>query len=143
MQKVEEDFKQIKSYNVKKEDSDTWKVFSDIYESLFIEHETIWTWLRTLNWLIEWGWLVKGRVMRIVAMTGTWKSKLAYFFAKNALFNKKKVLLTLIIGLLYAISDEIHQGFVPDRMMDIMDVLVDSLGILFGVLIIKWKSRKK
>lgn len=34
---------------------------------------------------------------------------------------------------LYAVSDEIHQIFVPDRAFQISDILVDSTGALIGV----------
>ncbi len=40
-----------------------------------------------------------------------------------------------IVGFLYAISDEIHQAFVPMRNAAVGDVLIDSLGILVGYLI--------
>jgi len=33
------------------------------------------------------------------------------------------------IAILYAVSDEIHQSFVPERVADPLDVLVDSLGV--------------
>lgn len=35
--------------------------------------------------------------------------------------------------LLYSMSDEIHQYFVPERACRVFDVFVDSLGILFGI----------
>ncbi len=41
-------------------------------------------------------------------------------------------LFTLIIGVLYGISDELHQAFVPGRYADAADVLADAVGILFG-----------
>lgn len=62
--------------------------------------------------------------------------------------NKKSLILSLIICLLYAISDEIHQMFVPGRAGQIRDVLIDFSGILTGTLIlylfsrIKMKSKK-
>jgi VanZ family protein len=37
------------------------------------------------------------------------------------------------ISILYAIGDEIHQGFVPGRDSDPVDVLVDCCGIAFGL----------
>ncbi len=40
---------------------------------------------------------------------------------------------SLIIGILYAISDEIHQLFVPGRSGKVTDVIIDSLGILTGI----------
>jgi VanZ family protein len=38
-----------------------------------------------------------------------------------------------IIGLLYALSDEVHQLFVPGRTFDPMDLLADGLGVLIGL----------
>ena len=35
--------------------------------------------------------------------------------------------------LLYSISDEVHQFFVPERACRVFDVFVDSLGIVFGM----------
>lgn len=36
-------------------------------------------------------------------------------------------------SILYAISDEIHQNFVPGRAMQLRDVIIDSTGALVGV----------
>lgn len=44
--------------------------------------------------------------------------------------------ISLIIGILYAIADEIHQSFIPGRSPLITDVFIDSLGIILGILII-------
>lgn len=41
----------------------------------------------------------------------------------------KKLLIALIITLLYAVIDEIHQTFVPTREGTVRDVLIDSIGI--------------
>lgn len=49
-----------------------------------------------------------------------------------ALSLKKRFLLTLSIGALYAVSDEIHQYFVPGRACMIRDMLLDSAGVLTG-----------
>jgi VanZ family protein len=38
------------------------------------------------------------------------------------------------IALAYAVSDEIHQSFVPGRVSDPLDVVVDSLGIWAALL---------
>ena len=38
-------------------------------------------------------------------------------------------------GVLYAVSDEIHQYFVPDRACAFRDVLIDSMGALLSVII--------
>lgn len=41
----------------------------------------------------------------------------------------------LIINVVYAISDEFHQYFVPERAAELKDVLVDTAGALSGILI--------
>ena len=49
---------------------------------------------------------------------------------------KKQFSTALIISVLYAAADELHQLFVPGRSAEIRDVLIDSGGVLIGVLII-------
>jgi hypothetical protein len=49
-----------------------------------------------------------------------------------------------LLALLFAISDEFHQSFVPGRSAWIVDIIIDALGALFGSLIwliINRKSR--
>ena len=41
--------------------------------------------------------------------------------------------ITLALGVLFAIVDELHQLFVPGRAGQITDVLIDSCGILCGI----------
>lgn len=47
-----------------------------------------------------------------------------------------KIGISLIIGVIYASSDEIHQAFIPGRSAQITDVMLDSLGVLLGIFII-------
>jgi VanZ family protein len=72
----------------------------------------------------------------------------AYFFYGAAMLfgvtgylsdsGKRTILLiTLLIGALYAASDEIHQHFVPGRTMDIFDWIADFTGILLSLLLFK------
>ena len=42
------------------------------------------------------------------------------------------------VGALYAASDEFHQGFVAGRGPSIVDVMIDSLGVIAGVLLMCW-----
>lgn len=42
---------------------------------------------------------------------------------------------SLIIGVIYASTDEIHQAFIPGRGSQITDVMLDSLGVLTGIFI--------
>lgn len=58
------------------------------------------------------------------------------FFIYNLNIKKSNnIVISLILGVLYAISDEIHQLFVPGRSGSIMDVGIDSMGILTGILV--------
>lgn len=52
---------------------------------------------------------------------------------KSEIANKKAYLLTILICFLYAISDEVHQAFVPNRGPSFGDVLLDTTGSAFGV----------
>jgi VanZ family protein len=44
--------------------------------------------------------------------------------------NKKFFVAGILIAVFYAISDEIHQFFVPGRCCSFFDIFIDSLGIL-------------
>lgn len=78
-----------------------------------------------------------------------------YFIGGILIFNfintfplekRKTICLTILIGILYAISDEIHQLFISGRAGQVTDVLIDSSGIIIGTILIskikgeKWKS---
>jgi VanZ family protein len=91
-----------------------------------------------------------------VMTTFQWQDKFYHFFAylfygctlvfsihfhKNR-NTKKNILLILIIGCLYAISDEFHQSFVPGRTSEIGDIIADCLGIGLSVLLY-WAIMKK
>ena len=49
---------------------------------------------------------------------------------------KLKNILSSIITIIYAISDEIHQLYIPGREGKIVDVYIDTLGIITGVIFI-------
>jgi VanZ family protein len=46
--------------------------------------------------------------------------------------------LSIALGTLYAVSDEIHQVFVPGRMGSPIDVAIDTVGVACGALL--WQS---
>ena len=48
---------------------------------------------------------------------------------------KKSFGFSLLAGSLYAISDEIHQSFVPGRSCQLSDMVLDSCGVMFGILL--------
>ena len=49
--------------------------------------------------------------------------------------HNKKTIISVIICILYAVSDEIHQSFVPGRSAQIIDILIDSIGATLGILL--------
>ena len=52
------------------------------------------------------------------------------------------LLAALLIAIGYALSDEFHQAFVPGRDAALFDLLVDGVGIAFGLLVwvFGWRS---
>jgi VanZ family protein len=57
----------------------------------------------------------------------------------NAVYGTFETRLTPVIAfagtVFYAVTDEIHQIFVPDRAFQLSDILVDSTGALIGVIV--------
>ncbi len=58
------------------------------------------------------------------------------FVSTYHLKEDKRIVISLLIGILYAITDEIHQKFVPGRSCQITDVIIDSMGVLLGILLL-------
>lgn len=60
---------------------------------------------------------------------------LIYFgFYKNK--TKNRLIYSSICLILYSISDEVHQVFVPGRAGKIADVCIDSIGMFMGIIIV-------
>ena len=55
----------------------------------------------------------------------------------------EKSLPALSVGILYAVSDEIHQHFVPGRSCEFRDICIDAAGVLAGVLMMKLLLRRR
>jgi len=51
---------------------------------------------------------------------------------RSALMTVRQISLAIPLGIIYAISDELHQSFVPSRTASSMDVLLDTIGFIFG-----------
>ena len=47
-----------------------------------------------------------------------------------------KVIISFAVGSAYAITDEVHQYFVAGRSASLIDVCIDSLGVLIGIFIL-------
>lgn len=52
------------------------------------------------------------------------------------------MVLAILICVIYAITDEFHQLFVPGRGGQIKDVIIDSVGALVGILIYNFRRTK-
>ncbi len=46
--------------------------------------------------------------------------------------NRYRILLTVLLSVLYAVTDELHQYFVPGRTASFRDVCIDTLGAVLG-----------
>ncbi len=66
----------------------------------------------------------------------------AQALSKSLQIDKKHVLVTIVICCLYAVSDELHQAFVPNRGPSAWDVLLDTTGSAVGTFIYAWVKRK-
>ena len=64
----------------------------------------------------------------------------ALYLHVSAIGRKKHVpagfVICFFLGVLYAVSDEWHQSFVAGRHAAAADVLVDSIGVIFGILVL-------
>ena len=79
----------------------------------------------------------------------------AFFFLALFLFisliNGKKrpflIFLAFFVAVIYGISDEIHQYFVPGRFLSVSDILFDTIGIFYAFMIyfisIEYRNGKK
>lgn len=54
----------------------------------------------------------------------------------------KKIIIAILLCIIYATSDEIHQIFVPGRSCQIIDIMIDSLGSIMGIYLYKLITKK-
>lgn len=71
-----------------------------------------------------------------------------YYQVRYPSIKKNYIGIAIVLGVLYGISDEFHQSFVPGRFTEAADVLADSIGIVIGVMLfyrrdVFYKIRKK
>lgn len=50
--------------------------------------------------------------------------------------DKTRVGITLVLGIIYAATDEFHQVFVQGRTALITDVVIDTMGVILGILLV-------
>ena len=51
----------------------------------------------------------------------------------------KKIVLCGFLAILFAVSDEIHQGFVPGRSGNAKGVLFDTIGVVVALILIRFR----
>ncbi|MFM8456351.1 MAG: VanZ family protein [Ignavibacteria bacterium] len=87
-----------------------------------------------------------------VMSTFQWQDKFLHFFAylfygctlslaihvHDTNQYKKNILWIILIGCLYAVSDEFHQSFVPGRTSEIGDIIADCLGIVCATMVYRY-----
>lgn len=91
--------------------------------------------IETKNKLIEHGEIIVRKLAHlsiytlvgifIMAFMCTFDTKLVFQFG-----------ISILVGLIYAITDEYHQSFVPGRGPSITDVCIDTTGVFLGILIV-------
>ena len=64
------------------------------------------------------------------------------YFKSFGIDMKMKAFLAFITATILAIGDEIHHYFIPGRESDILDVIADVGGIIFGLFLFWYFSRK-
>lgn len=62
-------------------------------------------------------------------------------FTKNNV--RKSYILSILLCIIYATSDEIHQIFTPGRACQIKDILIDSIGSITGIYLFKLLKERK
>jgi VanZ family protein len=55
----------------------------------------------------------------------------------------RRLALSIAITVIYALSDEWHQSFVPSRTPSVIDVLIDTVGGICGIWAFKLRSRTR
>lgn len=65
------------------------------------------------------------------ALLGFW---ISFYFYQRVYPLKRRFLMSLLTGFLYACTDELHQYFVPGRSCEFRDVLIDTNGVFLGTL---------
>ncbi|CAB5129812.1 hypothetical protein D3OALGB2SA_3544 [Olavius algarvensis associated proteobacterium Delta 3] len=59
----------------------------------------------------------------------------AYPWSAKTPYPLSTIFILILIGVCYAASDEIHQGFVPNRTCSFIDFLADSVGVAASIVI--------
>lgn len=75
----------------------------------------------------------KGAHLSIYTLVGIF---IMSFISTYKIHLKYKFLISILVGLVYASSDEIHQSFIPGRTASVIDVGIDTTGVLLGIILV-------
>jgi len=64
----------------------------------------------------------------------------AFYYKSNDFMRRNALVLSFSISFLYALSDELHQAFVPGRTAEIGDLIADFIGILTAEVIFFYRK---
>ena len=57
--------------------------------------------------------------------------------------NARDFKITVVLGVLFGMADELHQYFVPGRFMDYKDFVADAVGVIAGAMFYAWLSERR
>lgn len=76
---------------------------------------------------------IEDKILHFIAYTFFGLTIIYSIYGYRQGINKKKLLtILLVVGSLYALSDEFHQYYVPGRSADVWDFIADFLGVYFS-----------
>ncbi len=92
-------------------------------------------------WGVSWFVVVKGWHFSEFAILLVFCVKTIQFFRKST--STSTIIAAMLFCIVFAISDEWHQSFIPDRYGTVMDVVIDSLGVLVaGIFLLRRHKRQ-
>ena len=62
----------------------------------------------------------------------------AFVKGSNVAFGREALLMSIFVIMLYSLSDETHQLFVPGRQFDLIDMFFDTIGGFTGSYLHRW-----
>jgi len=63
------------------------------------------------------------------------------YLTLNSYSIKKSFYYSVVFCVIYAVSDEIHQLFLEGRAFKLLDIIIDTSGSVFGIIIVKYKDK--
>ena len=89
-----------------------------------------------LEWVLRLDLSAYHGVIRKLAHVGAYFVLGAFLTDMFSAYTKRRTIIirgAFIVALLYAITDEVHQTFIPGRSGEVRDVLIDMIGATIGI----------